>query len=70
MIWNRPGNSTVASPVRTDWAETGRRCHMASKAASTPEAFSNWLAPRKDGYAIPLKRFWRPPHDHCWRSPA
>ena len=48
-IWKRPGSSTIARPLRTACAVTGSRSRSASSAASTPEALSNWLAPRSAG---------------------
>ncbi|MCY1539587.1 hypothetical protein D9M68_751810 [compost metagenome] len=48
-IWKRPGSSTMAKPLRTAWAVTGRRGRRASIAASTPEALTSWLAPRSAG---------------------
>ena len=41
-----PGSFTG---LRTACAVTGSRWRSASKAASTPEAFTSWLAPRRDG---------------------
>ncbi len=49
ITWNRPGSSTVARPVRIAWALIGSRSRSASKAASAPEALSNWFAPRRAG---------------------
>ena len=48
-IWNRPGSSTSAKPLRTACAVIGSTPRIASKAASTPEALSNWFAPRSAG---------------------
>ena len=47
--WKRPGNSTVARPVRTSCAPIGNTSRKASSAASAAEALSNWLAPRRLG---------------------
>ena len=41
--------ATHASPVRIACALIGSRSRRASKAASTPEALSSWLAPRRAG---------------------
>ena len=48
-IWKRPGSSTVARPWRIACAGTGTRSRSASSAASTPAAWTSWLAPRSAG---------------------